>query len=141
MAAARWLRSLGLLGLLGGAYVAWACGTDAVDVDACRQIEDARCQRAPACGIPLEPPYTTSGSDVSECMRYYDDACLHGLENGVVPSTSELSACVAAINGTGATGNDCSIVSTPTDSAACAWLAPTVVDAAVDAVDASEEAE
>jgi hypothetical protein len=142
MAAARWIRSLALGAFLGGTLAAWACGTDAVDVDACRKIEEARCQRAPACAIPIEPPYSTSGSDVSECERYYDVACLHGLENGTTPSSAQLAACVAAIQGTGPTGNDCSVVATPASSPACAWLAPpAVADAAADVADASAEAE
>jgi hypothetical protein len=82
---------------LAAAMVAGAgCGTSAVGVDACKQIEGARCRRAPACGVSLEPPYSTNGSDVDECIRYYDVACLHGLAVAD-PGAAAVSACVAAI--------------------------------------------
>jgi hypothetical protein len=65
-------------------------------VSACKQIEEARCQRAPACGVSLEPPYTTNGSDVDACIRYYDVACLHGLAVAD-PGAGAVNACVATI--------------------------------------------
>lgn len=48
------------------------CGTDAVGIDACRQIETARCNLAPQC---------SPGFDVDRCTRFYRDECLVGLEN------------------------------------------------------------
>ena len=39
--------------LLAGGAAEGGCGTGAVDVDGCRQIEEARCRQAPACGIRL----------------------------------------------------------------------------------------
>ncbi len=121
---------------VGGARVAWAalarrmivlgmlgatidCGTDAVGVDSCKQIEEARCRQAPACGISLEPPYHTSGNDVSACIRAYDISCLHGLDVGD-PGSVAVSACVAAIEQPG----NCVTVSAPESDPACAWLAP-----------------
>jgi hypothetical protein len=92
------------------------CGTSATGVDACRQIEGARCRRAPACGIPLQPPYHTTGSDVDACIRFYDLACLHGLAVSD-PGTAAVQACAAAIN-----NNGCGVVRQPESDTACAWL-------------------
>jgi len=117
---------------LAGVLVALApaCGNGADGVDACRQIEDARCKLAPACGITLQPPYHTAGTDVDACIRYYSIACLHGLEVGN-PGPTAVGACVSAIT-------DCATVAAPQGNPACAWLVPagtadagqaTVVDA------------
>ena len=92
----------------------------------CREIEEARCNQAPACGIPIEPPHFTSGSTVDACIRYYDDACLHGLAVGD-PGPTAVNACVAAIHGDSMKKDDCGIVNEPqTDTAACGWLVPPV---------------
>jgi hypothetical protein len=117
-------RFLALALLLAGSVVVDGCGTDAVDVDGCKQIEEARCRQAPACGIPIEPPWFTSGTDVDSCVRYYDVACLHGLDVGA-PGTSALSACVAAIQADTKAKDGCAVVKQPqTDTAACGWLIP-----------------
>jgi hypothetical protein len=112
---------------------AGACATGADGVDACKQIEEARCKLAPACGIALQPPYSTAGTDVDACIRYYDIACLHGLEVGN-PGTTAVNACVAAIT-------DCATVVAPQDNPACAWLSPVGTDAGetAAAVDAGSE--
>jgi hypothetical protein len=111
------------LGLtLGLAPLHAACGTDAVGIQTCRQIEEARCRQAPACGISLQPPYHASGSDVDECIRFYDVACLHGLASGNDPGPIAVNACLAAIHG--ASGSDCSVVVSPETAPACAWLGP-----------------
>jgi hypothetical protein len=105
------------------AAAAASCGTGAVDTDGCRRVEEARCRKAPACGIPLEPPYFTSGGDVDSCIRFYDDACLHGLV-GNGPAVAEVNACVAAIE-SDTPGSGCVVVKAPeTDTAACGWLVP-----------------
>jgi hypothetical protein len=125
----------------GGVLVVSACGGGAVDVDGCKQIEEARCRQAPACGIPIEPPYFTSDGDVDACIRFYDDACLHGLAVSD-PGPTALAACVSAIQGDTLAKDGCSVVKSPqTDVAACGWLAPTaaVVDAA--ATDAATTAD
>jgi hypothetical protein len=111
-----------------------ACGTGAVGVGECRQIEAARCRQAVACGISIEPPYYSSGTDVGACIRFYDTACLHGL-TVADPGASAVNACVAAIE-----SGDCTLVITP-ETGACAWLAPPapvvipVPDAAEDATE------
>jgi hypothetical protein len=110
-----------------------ACGTSAVGVQQCRQIEDARCQRASACGINLQTPVEV-GNDVDACIRFYNDQCLHGLVTQTVPTSSDVSSCIQAINA------DCAYVLVPQSSAACSWLNPVVeVDAGEDAGDASDD--
>jgi hypothetical protein len=98
-----------------------ACGSDATGIDACRQIETARCQAAPACGISLSTPPAVS-DDVNGCISFYNDACLHGLEVSD-PGTPAISACVNEIQNTTAT-NHCLTVQFPQTSQPCAWLTP-----------------
>jgi hypothetical protein len=115
---------------LGAALVALvACGTDAAGVDSCKKIEEARCQRAPACNISLtDPPHRDP--DVEACLRFYDIACLHGLEVGD-PGTVIVQGCVTAIQ-----NNDCNTVLHPETDPACAWLIPIPTpDAGTDGTD------
>jgi hypothetical protein len=103
------------------------CGNGTDGTDACKQIEEARCRRAPACSIPLATPVHTSGTDVDACIRYYDIACLHGL-SVAEPSGATVNACVSAIQ-----SGACTVVQNPASDPACAWLAapaPAPVDAA-----------
>jgi hypothetical protein len=110
------------------AMVAVACGTNAVGVDACNSIEDARCMRAPGCDIDISDPVHRTGTDVSSCIRYYNTACLHGVDLSTAPSAVEVSACVAAVN-----NGACSVVSAPETDPACSWLVVVVADAGADA--------
>jgi hypothetical protein len=114
-----------------------ACGTDAVGVQACRQVEEARCQEAPGCGVALEPPYHTSGTDTSECIRFYNDQCLHGVASGADPGPTAVNACVAAIHSASTIEGHCSIVIDPSTSGACVWLGVSspAVDASSDSAD------
>lgn len=92
------MRSLARL-LLAAAFaalplglVALSCGTDAVAVDACRQIETARCKLAPACGMP--------SFDVAGCTRFYRDECLVGIANASDGGGStDPAACITALQG------------------------------------------
>jgi hypothetical protein len=117
---------------------AGACGTDASGVGACRQVMETSCRQAPACGISLRPPYHTAGTDVEACIRFYDDACLHGLDVND-PGPASVQACVNAIQST----KDCGVVAKPQTDPSCAWLVPPVAppsdasDAPPDAGDAS----
>lgn len=63
------------------------CGTDAVGVDACQDIELSRCDAAAACGTI---------DDAAACRRFYHDQCLHGLPVPN-PGQSAVTACVAMI--------------------------------------------
>jgi len=110
------------------------CGTSPIGVDACRQIEEARCRRAPACGIPLQPPYHTAGSDVDACIRFYDVACLHGLAVND-PGSAAVQACTSAINSDG-----CGVVQHPESDTACAWLEAGVTSSSPDASAAAVDA-
>lgn len=108
-----WLEALSVAAPL---VVCAACGSDATGVDACKRIEEARCRRAPACGIQLEPPHFTSGDAVDACIRFYDTACLHGLETGD-PGPVVVSECVSAIG-----ESACSVVVSPQTDPRCSWL-------------------
>ncbi len=84
--------------------LAFACGTDAVGVDACRNIENARCEAAPVCkGDDFSFGITTE-TQVRNCKTLYRDQCLHGLENidGGEPSDGKVTKCVKAIRATAA---------------------------------------
>jgi hypothetical protein len=118
-----------------------ACGTSAVGVDACKQVESARCQAASACGVSLEPPYHTAGSDQDACIRFYDVACLHGLASGSDPGPAAVSACVAAISSHPCAAGGPNLVLHPEQApgSACAWLVPPASTPAADA--AAEAAE
>ncbi len=86
------LVAAGLAAGLGA--LAASCGTDAVGIEACQQIELARCDEAPACKADF---------DVAHCRAFYRDQCLHGIENvDHPPSDAEVSDCVAAIQGVAA---------------------------------------
>src|SRR5271165_1371157 len=108
--APRWFETCTIIFIV---LAAIACGTDAVGVDACQQIQAAECQAAPACGIVLEPPYHTSGTDIDECIRFYNDQCLHGLASGSDPGTTAVDDCANAIRTAATTDGGCSIVADP----------------------------
>lgn len=75
--------------LLVGAVVLGSpgCGTDAVGIDDCRDIERARCEAAAHCGLV---------DDVDECQRFYRDQCLHGL-SVESPGSIAVERCVEVI--------------------------------------------
>lgn len=120
-----WVGAMGLL------VFATGCGTSPVGVGACKQIEEARCRRAPACGVSIQPPYSTSGSEVDECIRFYDVQCLHGLAVAD-PGTDAVNACVASIQTSPCNGG-LPLFETAT---ACDWL--TTLPAAEASADAEE---
>jgi hypothetical protein len=69
------------------------CGTDAVGVEECRDIESARCEAGKYCGLV---------DDVDECKRFYRDQCLHGMAAGERPGAPRVKECVATIRAAGA---------------------------------------
>jgi hypothetical protein len=69
------------------------CGTDAVAVDECRDVENARCEAGKFCGFV---------DDVDECKRFYRDQCLHGMAVGERPGTLKVKECIATIRAAGA---------------------------------------
>jgi hypothetical protein len=141
---------LGTFGLwLVTGALALACGTDAEGVDACKQIEAARCRAASSCGVAIDSPYTTVGTSVDACIRTYDVACLHGLVVGSDPGTAAVNACVAAIGDHPCSPGGPNLVESPEKDPKCAWLAPPPAEAgsaadatggAGDAADASADA-
>jgi hypothetical protein len=74
-----------------------SCGTNAVGVDDCRDIEQARCRASASCldadGLPLI-------EDVPACERYYRDHCLHGFAVKP-PAGADVAACVQLIEQAG----------------------------------------
>jgi hypothetical protein len=125
------------------ALIAAACSTGADGVQACQSIETARCQAAPSCpaNFDLQSP-DPDGNDVTACIRFYKDQCLHGLVTTVVPSSVAVNDCVAAILSASKTasaahslGDDaaapCATIVTPQNNAACFFL---------NGVDAGEDA-
>jgi hypothetical protein len=115
-----------------GAAAAVACGNDAVGVQACRQIETARCEVAPSCPTQF-PTFATvpvpDGDPVTACVRYYNDACLHGIVTTVAPSQLSVNQCVAEIQAIGkiaATARDagaaCTLLLDPWATPACDFV-------------------
>lgn len=90
------LRALtaGALSLLAAFFVVHAsgCGTEAVGVEECRDIEDARCEAGKFCGLV---------EDVDVCKRFYRDQCLHGVASGERPGAPRVKECVKAIQRAG----------------------------------------
>ena len=74
-----------------------SCGTNAVGVDDCRDIEQARCRASASCldgdGVPLI-------QDVPACERYYRDHCLHGFAVKP-PAGADVAACIQIIEQAG----------------------------------------
>lgn len=138
---------------------AGGCGSDAVGVDACRDIEKARCAAGQHCGFV---------EDVDECQRFYRDHCLHGLKTDKEPGDIAVSGCVQAIERAGACAkagtehladcdpavttqsnleSPCAVIQFPEQIGECAFLAapleagPPSKDTGADAAgDAAEEA-
>ena len=123
---------VGLAAAASACALVIACGTDAVGVEACRQIETARCLQAENCGIDLSMPVHRGapGTDIDACIRFYHDQCLHGLATTVEPGSQQVTACVNAI-----TYGSCQVVKQPESDPACVWLIPPITTT----TDASDE--
>ncbi|CAN5578968.1 hypothetical protein BH09MYX1_BH09MYX1_40930 [soil metagenome] len=114
---------------IGIALAAAACANDGYGTDACREIEAERCRWVVQCEIPVGVRRSNSTSPVDDCVRYYRDACYHGLTNATQdPTDVQTAACVNAIHN----ATTCDIVYHPETDPACAWLKPST-DAGVDA--------
>lgn len=102
------------------------CSTDAVAVEECREIEDARCEAAAQCGVV---------DDVKACKRYYRDHCLHGLDVEDKPRSREVDDCTDTIRAAGA------CAAAGTDLSACDIGATTTskVQSVCDVIDLPEE--
>ncbi len=121
------------------------CGTDAVGVEDCRKIEQARCDLGAACGLV---------KDAEACRRFYRDHCLHGLALEGAPGTTQVKACADAISaaaacakaggpqastlncpGIGLTASPlaCDVVRQPEATEVCRFLVPTAPPVTIDA--------
>jgi hypothetical protein len=108
-------RAIPLALALFGWLMTQGCGTDAVGIDACRRIEQARCRKALGC--PELGVQTARG--VEECSQYARDRCLHGLAVAE-PSAAIIDACVSAIE----QATTCEIIAAPDTAPECAFLRP-----------------
>lgn len=81
---------LGVLGALA-LLASPGCGTAAKGIQDCRDIEQARCKAAVACGIVAHE---------HDCEIYYRDHCLHGLPVAP-PQPATVDDCVATITSLG----------------------------------------
>jgi hypothetical protein len=107
--------------LVSTLVIAVACSSEAIGVDSCRRIEEARCKAAVACGVSLTTP-VREGREVDDgvqaCIRFYRDACRHGLAVTQNPGTLQVDKCVATIS-----SGDCIAVKSPEQTQACSFLA------------------
>lgn len=83
------------------------CSTDAVGIEACRLIQTARCEVAPSC-LGQEEFAIETEEQVENCVTYYVDGCLVGVENPEAGDESGVD-CEAVIRAVGA----CEAASTP----------------------------
>jgi hypothetical protein len=129
--------------LLGVLAPLAACGTNAIGVGICDDIETAQCTRAtqlacapePDAGFNLaNPPHPDD--NLEACIEFYKVACLHGLVTPVLPSSQQVTSCVDFINH----AKQCSVVAQPQTADACAWLIPPEASTA-DVADAAREAD
>lgn len=74
-----------------------ACTVDTVGLEACRDIEYARCEARAHCGEDTG----LHVADVDACKRFYRDQCLHGLDREESPSDLAVKRCVNAIKSAG----------------------------------------
>ena len=136
MSRVRWLTASLVCGAYGLLAAAPGCGSDAVGVGECREIERARCEVGSACGLV---------SDLDACRRFYRDHCLHGLSLEESPSKQRLDRCTnlilalaACVKNLGADASyaecglqvpatlekACGVVESPEQTEACAFLVP-----------------
>ncbi|MFO0548785.1 MAG: hypothetical protein U0271_10380 [Polyangiaceae bacterium] len=105
----RWDRRAGVscalvaLGLTAATMVP-GCDTGARGVDACRAIESARCDAAPACEGDDDDFGIATDVQVENCKVFYNDHCLNGIENNKDsdPDQGDTDDCVEAVNTTAA---------------------------------------
>lgn len=114
--------ALVLAAVVGALASVLACGTEAKGVEACKRVERVRCESAAACGIDLTKPVHRGDSpsdDVGACIRYYDDACLHGLTAATEPGSVAVDDCVRALE-----NGNCDAIRAPETTRECAFLVP-----------------
>jgi hypothetical protein len=115
-----------------------ACSSGAVGVDACRRVEEIRCQRALSCKVDLSrPPHdpVNPEADVAACARHYQEACQHGIVAAKEPSVQEVDVCVKALR-----DGPCTSIVAPETDKACVFLAVTADASAPAPVPAADAA-
>lgn len=108
------------------------CGTDAVGVEDCRTIEQARCDAGAACGLV---------KDVDACRRFYRDHCLHGFALESAPGTTQVKACAAVINAAAACAQQLGPQVSTADCPGMTESGPTALPLACDVVSQPEKTE
>lgn len=89
-----------------------ACGSEARAVDACEQLESARCARGPECIAGFV-------GEADSCRRFYQVQCGRGVQDGVRdPTKAEIDRCIGAMNAS------CDAVRDPVSAPECAFLVP-----------------
>lgn len=127
-----------VVSLFFGWGVTVACQTDAVGVDECRRIEQARCIAARSCDLGID-----NSDEQATCDRFARDNCLHGFALKDAPRASDVDACVKAIQTAGACAAEnhplakdcaglgmasagattvCDVIQTPEQAPACGFL-------------------
>lgn len=83
------------------AFSTVGCEGDAVGVDACKQIEQRRCELAPACAGKAGIPEIKDEVQIENCKDIYRDHCLVGIENAArEPTKDQVDGCLAALAAT-----------------------------------------
>jgi len=121
------------------------CGTDAVNEEACRRVESARCDIAPTCAGFDGSPNLKTEEQVKNCRELYRDHCKLGVENTKAevgqgdidacvkaltntskcadPKRSEVGACEVVLrDGVDPTIQPCEVLQNPHWLEACKWL-------------------
>ena len=119
-----------LFGLAASA--ASGCGTDAVGIEDCRQIEQARCDAGAACGMV---------KDADACKRFYRDHCLHGLAIPDSPGPTRIKACVTAITAAGQCARTLGPGAPITDCSNAAEIGLTALASACEVINRPEQTE
>jgi len=100
------LASVAAFALLPLAAQIGACSTGAIGIEACRSIEAERCKLAPLCASVKGHPKIKTTLQVNNCIDYYHDHCLVGIEDATIkggdPAKPTYEACVSALSATGA---------------------------------------
>ncbi len=95
MRAHSWVRRGGV-GVVASAALALGtqCDNGATGVEACRRIEELKCEALRGC----PKGSIASDDDVASCKLYYRDQCLFGLADSAEPDDAAIELCLGAID-------------------------------------------
>jgi hypothetical protein len=91
-------RAWTMLAIGGAALVMWQCSNGATGVEACRKIENKKCELALGCA---NAPRVADEGDVTACKLFYRDQCLLGMADSADPTEVQTDACLAALDAAG----------------------------------------